>query len=100
MINAITARDKTKFQKKILELKDDIEKGIDKAISEGKYECEVAFDCDLPTTVRKEIGKELEENGYHFMMPAYEKQPAGIPCDQAKYYDYLTINWGKPYGNE
>ena len=100
MIDASTAYNRTKYQEQTLKFKKDIEEGIERAISEGKYGCEVAFNCDLPTTVRNEISKELEENGYHFMIPAYEKEPADIPCDQAKYYDYLTINWGKPYGNE
>ncbi len=100
MISATTAYNRTKYQKQILEFKKNIEEEIEKAISEGKFGCEVMFDCSLPTTVRNEIIKELEENGYSFMMPAYEKEPADIPCDQAKYYDYLTINWGKLYGNE
>lgn len=100
MIDASTAYNRTKYQEQTLKFKKDIEEGIEQAISEGKFECEVMFDCSLPTTIRNEIGKELEENGYSFMMPAYEKEPADIPCDQARYYDYLIINWGKTHGNE
>jgi len=95
MISAGIAWDKTRFQAKIIEFRNNIDKSIEKAISEGKYGCEVMFDCALPDSVRKEISMELRENGYDFIMPPYEKQPSDIPCDQAKYYDYLTINWGR-----
>ena len=59
MIDASTAYNRTKYQEQTLKFKKDIEEGIERAISEGKYGCEVAFNCDLPTTVRNEIGKEL-----------------------------------------
>lgn len=94
MITAREAYDKTRFQKQILQFKKDIEKGIEKAISEGKYECTIMFDIGLPDSIRNEIGDELNELGYYHTMPPYKKQPSGIPCDQADYYDYLKITWG------
>ena len=98
MINASTAYNRTKYQEQILKFKKDIEEGIEQAISEGKFGCEVMFDCSLPNDIREEISKGLlEENGYSFIMPPYNKQPADVPCDQANYYDRLIINWGRPF---
>lgn len=98
MIDARTAYEKTRFQKQIINFKADIEQRINDAISKGEYECEVMFDCDLPDSIRDEISNELKEKGYDYYMPAYEKQPSDIPCDQAKYYDYLKIMWGVENG--
>ena len=94
MIQATIAYQKTKFQKQIVDFKADIEEEINKAISEGKYECEVMFDSDLPDSIREEIGEELSELGYDYKMPPFEAQP-NVPCDQARYYDYLDISWDK-----
>lgn len=94
MIDARTAYEKTRFQKQILQFKKDIEKGIEKAISEGEYECKIMFDIGLPDSIRNEISEELIGLGYYITMPPYKKQPSGIPCDQADYYDYLKIVWG------
>ena len=94
MIKACDAYLKTKFQKQIVDFKANIEKAINKAISEGKYECEVQFDCGIPDSVREDICKELTDWDYDYQMPAFEEQPSDIPCDQAQYYDYLKIGWG------
>ena len=94
MIKAYDAYTKTKFQKQIIGFKANIEKAINKAISEGKYECEVQFNCDIPDSVREDISNELVDLGYDCKMPRFVKQPSDIPCDQCRYYDYLKIGWG------
>lgn len=93
MITAREARDKTKYNSLILDLEKKIEKGIQKAIDEGKYECIIDIDTGTPDYVRDEIKKELDKLGYKHKIPAYEPMPYGCPSEQWRYYDKIIINW-------
>ena len=93
MITATEARDKTKYNSLILDLEKEIEKGIQKAIDEGKYICIMDIKTDTPDYVRDEIRKKLTELGYKSDIPVYEPMPYGCPSDQWRYYDTIRISW-------
>lgn len=85
----------TKYAKEIIDFKKTIEESIDRAASNGNYECNVSFSNDIPDSIRDKIRNELERLGYRVSIPKYEAKPAGCPYEQWGYYDEAKINWEK-----
>lgn len=92
MIDAIKAFQQTKHFAEINEIKDQIEKGINKAIERGEYTCRVDINAGTPQYVRDEIVAWLQGLMYRVTMPKYEDQH-GCPADQMTYYNGVDISW-------
>ncbi len=93
MISASKAYKLTKFNEDISEILKTAEEKINGSIKEGRYECSMQIKANLPDTIREHIKKELTDLGYEVKIPPYSKEPSNVPCDQARYYDYVTISW-------
>lgn len=95
MITASEARNKTKYNSTILEIKKEIEKTIQNAIDNGKYDCVMDIDIDTSDYIREVIRKELLKLGYQCNIPCYEQKPYNCPSDQWRYYDTIHISWAE-----
>lgn len=91
MIRASEARFKSEHQKEINDIIANIEKEIDKAISDGAFVCKFTIPVDTEQAVRDEIEKQMVSLGYKTIIP--EKTTYVGPCDQTPYYDNITICW-------
>lgn len=91
--NASTAYLESKNYKEINNFKEEIGKAIDKAICEGRFECEVSFNTDIPDSIRDEVASHLKDLGYECEIPKHEDCPANCPSDQWRWYDTLKISW-------
>ena len=91
MIKASEARFKSMHQKEINRILDNIEKEINKSISDGAVLCYVTIPVDTEQGVRNEIEKQMKSLGYTIIIP--EKTDYIGPSDQAPYYDNVTICW-------
>lgn len=91
MIKASEARFKSKHQKEINEILSNIEKEINKAISDGAFVCKSSIRVDTEQAVRDEIEKQMTSLGYKTIIPT--KTTYVGPSDQAPWYDDITICW-------
>ena len=91
MIRASEAKFKSEHQKEINDILANIEKEINKAISDGAFVCKSTIPVDTKQIVRDEIEKQMVSLGYKIIIP--EKTTYVGPCDQAPWYDNITICW-------
>lgn len=91
MIKASEARFKSKHQKEINDILANIEKEINKAISDGVFVCKATIPVDTEQAVRDEIEKQMVLLGYKTIIP--KKTTYVGPGSQAPYYDNVTICW-------
>lgn len=91
MIRASEAKFKSEHQKEINDILANIEKEINKAISNGEFACISTIPVDTEQTVRDEIEKQMMSLGYKITIP--EKTTYIGPCDQTPWYDNITICW-------
>lgn len=91
MIRASEAKFKSKHQKEINDILTNIEKEINKAISDGAFVCISTIPVDTEQAVRDEIEKQMISLGYKTIIP--EKTTYVGPCDQTPWYDNITICW-------
>lgn len=91
MIRASEAKFKSEHQKEMNDILANIEKEINKAISDGAFICKDTIPVDTEQTVRDEIEKQMMSLGYKTSIP--KKTTYVGSCDQAPYYDNITICW-------
>lgn len=92
MITAREARFKSKNGELIKEIKSDIETAINEAVEEGQFNCIVSFRISSSDEVRDHIKEDMEKLGYKVKMT--DERESNAPCDQAPWYDYITLEWG------
>lgn len=95
MKSAFEARREAEIYKESAKFEEDIERGIERAISKGKFSTTITFNYEIPDSIRDEIGTKLESLGYHFSMPKYQPQPASCPIEQCRLTDTLIISWSE-----
>ena len=91
MIRASEAKFKSEHQKEINDILANIEKEINKAISNGEFTCISTIPVDTEQAVRDEIEKQMMSLGYKIIVP--KKMTYAEPCDQAPWYNNITICW-------
>lgn len=91
MIRASEAKFKSEHQKEINDILANIEKEINKAISDGAFVCMSTIPVDTEQAVRDEIEKQMISLGYKTTIP--KKTTYVGPSDQAPCYDNITICW-------
>ena len=91
MIRASEAKFKSEHQKEINDILANIEKEINKAISDGTFVCKSTIPVDTKQAVRDEIEKQMISLGYKTIIP--EKTTYIGPCEQTPLYDNITICW-------
>ena len=98
MISANMARFESKHRSEVNEILDNCEKRIDQACKNGKFSCRVDIWIgdtaeEVYEEVDEEVQRELGELGYETHLTNDREWSRNAPCDQAAYYETLTISW-------
>lgn len=93
MINARQANFESKNLKKVSEIEDEIAKGIQNAIENGNFTCDVNIQLDTSKEVRSRIRDDLQKLGYDVLISDNKESERGCPVDQCSYYDVIRISW-------
>ena len=94
IISANEAKFKSGFGKIYNALQEDIAKLIIKATDKGYYKCvvDVAIE-NMDSEMRKRIKTLLNSLGYGVNITNHAEENKGCPCDQASYFEQITITW-------
>lgn len=96
MITANEAKMQSTYKSKVKKLEIDIENAIKDAIDKGLFSTSISLpltDEGDSNTVRTLLVSELKKNGFSVKVTDYAKTERHCPCDQAHYYDSLTVSW-------
>lgn len=98
MINAKDAKRKTIIKCELVELMDEIEQGVEKAIEYGFYNTSIALGGSLNKNLVDALCKELTDLGYKVEYIPEKPLPYGCPSDQWDFNSYLKIDWSLEEG--
>ena len=89
MMPASEAKNESKNRGQVDKIKDELAKGIEKAIQSGEFSTSCQIHAETSESVRTMLKKELEDLGYHVSITNNKKESG----DQIPFLDNINISW-------